>query len=183
MPFSIELRLDRESENRIRAIWSEAAEFYGTNHVLENGVIPHVALLVGDSRLQAVFERLDVPVVRLALPGIGFFGGGDIAYLRAEIPPEVVTFQQRAYDQAVQLGAQIETYYRPDQWVPHCTIAQNCRTHREEPLKAGSIDAGIESLILVRHPPTTLIAEQPRKRPNHNKVEPTRAQSGARGSP
>lgn len=161
MPFSVELRFDPASESRIFEIWKDAADFHGSRYLLENGVIPHLALVVGDAGLREVFGGLEVPQAAIRLSGAGFFGDGEVAYLRAEIPPEIRTFQQVVHDIALGSGARMDPCYQPDNWIPHCTIAQKCRTRRNEPCFGDEIDARIHSLILVEYPPTTLIAEKP----------------------
>src|SRR5687768_3686416 len=124
MPFSVELRFDPASESRILEIWKDAADFYGSRYLLENGVIPHLALLVGDFRLREVFEGLEVPAGLVSLGGNGFFDEGEVAYLRAEIPRELHTFQEVVYGTALQSGVRVDPHYQPRNWVPHCTVAQ-----------------------------------------------------------
>ena len=51
MKHSIEIRFDAKAEEAIRSIWASAATTYATTYVLRNGVIPHMALLVGDETI------------------------------------------------------------------------------------------------------------------------------------
>ena len=160
MPFSIELRFDPTSEDRIRRIWENAAIWHGSNYLLENGVIPHVALLVGDSRLKDVFAKLEAPSGVIFLSGTGFFGEGEVAFLPAEIPESIRGFQRAAHQIALDAGAAPDPHYAPEVWIPHCTIAMNCRNRRGEPFANHEIMATIHRLILVEYPPTMLVAEK-----------------------
>ena len=163
MPFAIELRFDPTSEDRIRRIWEEAAIWHDSNHLLENGVIPHLALLVGDARLKETFAKLEAPSGVLFLSGTGFFGNGDVAFLPADIPESLRSFQRAAHQIALDGGATLDCHYAPDAWIPHCTIAMNCRNRRGEPLANHEIMATIHRLILVEYPPTMLVAEKARQ--------------------
>ena len=166
MPHSIELRFDEAAESEIKTLWDFAADFYCTDYVLRNGVIPHVTLLVGNKNLQKVFNELSPLIGDVRLHGLDFFSGGEVGYLHAEIDDQVVSYHRLAYDAALQADCAVDEYYVPNQWIPHCTIAQYCTTNKQVTFPVVEIMAGIESLILVEYPPTTLVGEKPNTKPN-----------------
>ncbi len=166
MPHSIELRFDEATESEIKTLWDFAADFYCTDYVLRNGIIPHVALLVGNDNLQNVFDELSPPIGDVRLHGLGFFSGGEVAYLHAKIDDQLASYHRLTYDAALQADCAIYEYYVPNQWIPHCTIAQYCTMNKQVTFPVVEILAGIKSLILVEYPPTTLVTEKPKIKPN-----------------
>lgn len=160
MPYAIEIRFDQQSESRIRDIWQQAALFYGSDYLLKNAVIPHVALVVGDEKLQTVFSQIEIPTSKLHFSGISFFQDGLIAFL--SIPPteELARYQSSVYQAAIDLGATIAPHYQPDRWHPHCTIAQHCTQNQNVIFEDIVLDVSVHSLILVHYPPTSLIGER-----------------------
>ena len=159
MHHSFEIRFDQVTEKAIWTIWEDASEMYGTDYVLKNGVIPHMALLVGDERLGELFAGLDCPNCEIELRDIGFFAKGKVAYVNCNIPEEVSKFHRRAYDRAISIGATIDPLYSPDNWHPHSTIAQNCTRNLMNPVSFPPLIARSHSLIHVIYPPTQLIEE------------------------
>jgi hypothetical protein len=111
--WSIELRFDPASETRIRELWRIAAQHYGTDYVLCNGVIPHVALLVSEDDLSGTFHELESPSMRLQLDGLGFFSGGETAFLRVARSRELLDYQQATFETATKHNARIHEYYTP----------------------------------------------------------------------
>lgn len=160
MPYAIEIRFDQQSESRIREIWQQSALFYGSDYLLKNAVIPHVALVVGDEKLQTAFSEIEIPTGKLHLSGISFFQDGLIAFL--SIPPteELARYQSYVYQAAVNLGATLDPNYHPDRWRPHCTIAQHCTQNQNQLFDDLTLDVSILSLILVHYPPTSLVSER-----------------------
>ena len=160
MPYAIEIRFDQQSESRIREIWQQSALFYGSGYLLKNAVIPHVALVVGDEKLETVFSQIEIPTGKLHFSGISFFQDGLIAFL--SIPPtaELARYQSSVYQAAIDLGATIAPHYQPDRWHPHCTIAQHCTQNQNAIFGDIVLDVTVRSLILVHYPPTSLIGER-----------------------
>lgn len=160
MPFAIELRFDPESERRILDIWEEAEQLYGTTYLTDHGVIPHLALLTGDVGLRDVFGQLEPPSGVISLNSTGFFAGGNVAFLKPEIPEEIRRFHATACRLASDSGTVVDHHYLPENWVPHCTIAIDCTRNLEIPITGPVLEASIHSLILVEYPPTRLLGEK-----------------------
>jgi len=160
MPFAIELRFNPESEKRIRGIWEDAARWHGSSYLAEHGAIPHVALVTGDAGLREVFADLDAPSGVIPLVEAGFFAGGAVAFLKADIREDIRHFHASLCHMASQRGVRVDSNYLPEKWLPHCTIAQNCRENLEVPHGSPSLETSIHSLILVEYPPTRLIGEK-----------------------
>lgn len=160
MKHSIEMRFDEQAELAIRSIWQKAAILYGSQYVLQNGLIPHVALLVGDQGLEEIFSKAECPSIEIRLSQVGFFARGDVAYLQCPEVAGLFEFQKQLYARAVSVGAAVDELYTPDNWVPHCTIAQQCEKNKERNIEFDPIEARVRSLIHVTHPPTMLVAEK-----------------------
>lgn len=129
--------------------------------MLRNGVIPHVALLVSEDDLSQAFQELELPSMRLHLDRLGFFGGGEAAFLRVAASEELMTYHRAAFEVATRLKARIHDYYTPANWVPHCTIAQHCTQNLGAPIAFSPMNVRVRSLILVEFPPTRLAGERP----------------------
>jgi hypothetical protein len=160
MPYSIEVRFDQQTESKILSIWQDAARFYGSDYILKNGVIPHIALLVGDSQLEKIFPKVEVPSGLIRLSGILFFADGLVSYLKAEVPQSIIDLQKLIYQLALESGSVIDSNYSLEHWIPHCTIAQNCTSHQKQVMRSYTFEARIKSLILVQYSPTILLAER-----------------------
>lgn len=159
MPYSIEVRFDPACEAAIIALWQQAAEFYGSDYMLVHGVIPHVALIVSEEDLSAVFAHCALRTTAVTFADLGFFAGGSIAHLAVD--RALHDLQRACYHTARTLGLPIDPYYTPDTWIPHCTLAQQASRNVGVPLRcAVPCSATATSLILVRYPPTTLLSEK-----------------------
>jgi len=160
MPYSIELRFDESAEAEIKQVWKKAAKFFGTDYLLQNGVIPHIALLVGDETLAGVYDQLMPPVANIELDGLQFFAAGDVAYLSAKVGTLILKWHQAIYELAMEANCPIDAFYTPAKWIPHCTVAQGCTLNKMKPFSTDKISAPIASLILVKYPPTRLLSEK-----------------------
>jgi len=119
-----------------------------------------VALLVSEDDLSPAFDGLEPPSMSLHLDGVGFFSGGDTAFLRVARSRELFDYQHAAFEVATRHKARIHEYYTPGRWVPHCTIAQHCTRNLGVPIAFSSMDVQVRSLILVEFPPTRLVGER-----------------------
>jgi hypothetical protein len=160
MPFAIELRFDPETEGRILEIWQEAARWYGTTYLTDHGVIPHLALVTGDAGLHDIFRQLEPPNGLIPFHGSGFFAGGDVAFLKPDIPETIRRFHAKVCRLASDSDTLVDFLYLPENWIPHCTIASGCRRNLEIPISEQLFEATIHSIILVQYPPTRLIEEK-----------------------
>lgn len=144
----------------IRNIWSIAAEEYGTQYVLQNGVIPHIALLVGDERLADVFSNIEPPQCEIHLQDVGFFAARMVAYLKCHISNSLYEYHRTIYDLALSHGARVDDLYCPDRWIPHCTVAQECAKNLGTSIQYRPIIARVRSLIHITYPHTVLVSEK-----------------------
>ena len=172
MPYAIEIRFDESSETQLREIWRSAAVFYSTECLFSNRVIPHISLVVSDGDLGGVFGVLAPLSIKVRLSGTGFFLDGDIAYLKAEPDPEVLSYHLGVVSACDALGLAVSNHYRPGEWVPHCTLAQHCATNRALPLQDVDMVVGVGSLMLVEYPPTRILAETCIEPPSESSVGP-----------
>jgi hypothetical protein len=180
MMHSLEVRFDEETEKAIRSVWEVAANLYGTRYVLRNGVIPHMALLVGDATLGQVFSEVDCPSFDVGLSGLGFFANGAVAFINCKAPDELRVFHSRLYEMAMDCGAKVDDLHAPENWVPHCTIAQGCRRNLMQKIPISNMEARVKSLIHVTYPPTVIVAERPV--PGRQRSQPDASDADSFGS-
>lgn len=161
MPYSIEIRFDEDTENHIKQIWSKAADYYDSDYVSTNGIIPHVALIVSKDDLLPVYDQMKITKIKLEMDKVDFFDSGKIVYYNAVKSKPLKNLHDTCYSLAKRLGLSVDPYYSPSRWIPHCTISQHCVTNVGiimpdiTPLIAAS-----RSLILMSYPPTILVCEK-----------------------
>jgi len=161
MHYAIELFFDEETEQRIRRLWHECAEFYATDYMFRNNVIPHATLLVGDEKLQRVFNEMECPQLDIKFSYINTFQGGSVVFIKVSKGCDINEIHQNSYNRAVKIGATVEKFYQPDNWVPHCTIAQQCNKNLDKIISFSSFIGTSSRLGIVRYPPTELLSQRP----------------------
>ena len=161
MPHALELRFSPSDEAQIRALWQAAARIYDSTYLFDNEVIPHLALLVSNESLEAVFSKFSHPSFLITFTAIERFDESSTIYLEANTSSILLRLHQAAFDDASKSGIDIHSYYHPKLWVPHCTIAHQVHdTKNPLPLDFPT-QVTVNSLIHVDFPPTRLISEKP----------------------
>lgn len=148
MGFAVELYFDTGLEAAIRALRVELGNAGIPPFMDEIGDRPHVSL--------AVFSELDVPTLTpllaafaaetpeftISFASVGVFPTAEGAvFLAPLMTDQLKTIHQDFHRRLGVLPTPSGAYYRPDQWVPHCTLAmevpqpligtavQTCVTH------------------------------------------------------
>ena len=160
MTYALEFRFDQVAEEAVRDLWISAGNFYGTDYLIKNKVIPHLALLVSDDELSPVLENLETTTRNIKLNKFDEFPGGAVKFLHPDFSDELVADHQKAHEIAANNSIHINKNYSLGKWVPHCTIAQNTTRNRKASMEIPYLKATITSLILVKYPPTTIITQK-----------------------
>jgi len=126
---AVAVLFDVDSEQRIL----EASDAVGEGVDLrEMGAHPHVSLGVFRSAVDvdilatcvATLARVTEPF-QLRLSAVGSFPGDEGVVFLALAPTErLLNLHHRFHAMLVEHGISTDPLYRPDRWVPHCTVAQ-----------------------------------------------------------
>lgn len=129
MPYAIEMYFNEESETTLRGLWDELAGV-GASLMRDSGARPHVSL--------AVCEGLSVPsasdvldrfasatgTFSLTLASVGIFACAEpVVFLAPKVTAELLELHRRFFAEMDGVAGEWWPHYRPEHWVPHCTVA------------------------------------------------------------
>ncbi len=135
MGYAVELFYDDESDRAVRRIWDGLGAMLERPSLSELGARPHVSLAVYSDELadcldMAGFEEILREFAQLAtsfefkLSSVGTFPGGEgVVFLAPVVTRQLLAFHARFHDAFSRHRDAAAPYYRPGQWVPHCTVA------------------------------------------------------------
>ncbi|HRW11385.1 MAG TPA: 2'-5' RNA ligase family protein [Caldilineaceae bacterium] len=147
MHYAIELHFDAQGSAPINALAEEIQVTYGGAPLVGTGWGPHITLTVFDelppapvvSPLSATVASPVVPPqlaqlltgyanrsrgFTVQLAAVGLFPGEERVVYLAPIVTEALLALHRAFHRELtSLGVTSRRYYRPERWVPHCTVA------------------------------------------------------------
>jgi 2'-5' RNA ligase len=147
--YAIVLDLDEPAAAAVREITEQVVRGVGRRDISVANVAPHVTLAACGtldvdafrSRLAGVAER--TPSVATTLASLGVFPTEErVIFLAPTISRELVDLQLHVIKQLHDIDAEIERYWLPGQWVPHCTLA----TGIPPELIATAMDGALKSL-------------------------------------
>jgi len=146
MPYAIEFYFDRESEKKIGDIWQDLVLSVEDSSKFE-GYRPHITLAVYDSEsfdLKGAIRQLDsfsegLESFGLELGFLGIFPEQKVVFLGPKVSRSLLNIHYNFHKQFKDYSAHLKTFYSPDNWIPHCTIAfglseQNFRIALEKSL-------------------------------------------------
>ena len=135
MPFAISIKAINPSAAHIQRLWRQASAFEDTSSMAALEYPPHITFAIYEEiradRLKAAFRTVfsEQAALRLMIDRLGYFDHpafvlwaaptetGDLLSLHAAIHDQLDRFLCRPH-------------YRPDTWVPHCTLAMEVRDDR-----------------------------------------------------
>jgi 2'-5' RNA ligase len=125
----IMLTFDEVTEGAIRGLWADLAATLG----IKIGMVeiqPHVTLLSSRQMSAEVSAEIRQTAamrtapIELYFESVGaFLSPEGVAFLSPVVTTELLALQRATAAAAAGLGVEIEDYYRPGSWVPHCTLA------------------------------------------------------------
>ncbi|MEZ4673270.1 MAG: 2'-5' RNA ligase family protein [Caldilineaceae bacterium] len=129
MGYAVELDFDAESAAAITALTATIYDTCGGLHLTGIGHRPHLSLAVFDSivpaRLESILQHLaqtTAPfVVQVAAVGT-FPGPQGVVFLAPVVSATLLAVHTSFHDQLATAGLAAHSYYRPGNWVPHCTV-------------------------------------------------------------
>ncbi len=175
MPFSIELLFDVPIETRLVDGWTRLAELSRSRYMLDNGVLPHVALSVTANAdppgtLHRAICQLASETEGACLPvhGVDCFAGRErVIYLAVEKTDWLRETHAAALSVLEELGLGCDPLYQAPRWVPHCTLAAGLEADQGEDLlcQARSMDwpsvLPVTRIGIVVYPPSRLSGQWP----------------------
>ena len=128
--FAIVLELDDVASAAVRQITQLVATVARESALSVTAVAPHVTLAacrnLDIEQLRPLLADLAArtPVVATTLASIGVFPAEEsVIFLAPAITEELVEVQLGILTRLQDLGGEVEPYWLPGQWVPHCTLA------------------------------------------------------------
>jgi 2'-5' RNA ligase len=132
MDYAILLHFDRDSEARIFDVWKEAVKCGGDSYLLDSGLRPHITLAIfEDTDIQSFCSKLEIfsnqiKKFNLKLGSIGTFASSQgVLYLSPVMTDELAELHKEFYKFFEGDLEGINSYYMPNNWVPHCSISIN----------------------------------------------------------
>lgn len=136
MPFAIELSFDSSTDRAVREAWRRLHNAGIAALGMPDGAFPepHLSLAVADSlpvkRAAMALRAMDPRGMRLRLAHLGFFaptGGNLVAFIGAAPTAHLIELNRQAIAILDANGWAPWDLYRPEIWVPHCTLAMAVR--------------------------------------------------------
>jgi 2'-5' RNA ligase len=127
--FSVELFFDPPGEARVRELWARLRAAGLPSRLLTGGHMPHVSLAVCDELDPGEFavelERFAAGErpVGLSLVSVSTFATAEgVLFLGAVKTRALLELHERFFPRFEKAARRPWDYYRPPQWVPHCTL-------------------------------------------------------------
>ncbi|NTW97652.1 MAG: 2'-5' RNA ligase family protein [Oscillochloris sp.] len=126
----IMLTFDDVTEGAIRGLWADLAATLGRTDIGMAEIRPHVTLLSSRQMSAEVSAEIRQAVAMHTAPielyfesVSAFLSPEGVVFLSPVVTTELLALQRATAAAAAGLGVEIEDYYRPGSWVPHCTLA------------------------------------------------------------
>lgn len=137
MKYAIELYYDEDTENQLFQLSKEIADKKISTKFLEWKTKPHLTLACfNDVEEILCIEKLKIfaenhKVMPAHLGSVGMFTDTQTIFVSPVMNNSMYQFQRELYTSLKDFDANGYEWYRPDRWVPHCTIALIEKDNRE----------------------------------------------------
>lgn len=130
MGFAVELHIDEANAAPISALSDAIYAQCGGAGLTDMGGHPHISLTVFAqlaepapvAALLAEFAAT-TPPIPITLAAIGVFPTAEgVVYLAPVVTAALLALHAQFHTQVAQLAIASNTYYRPGNWMPHCTV-------------------------------------------------------------
>jgi 2'-5' RNA ligase len=130
MPFAIELLFDPQSDESVRKLGNLLEKKRIPTILNAHGASPHVTLAVFEkftrNRVIPLLTRLakKFDPIPFSLSSLGSFPGPEKAlFLAPVVTPPLIELHQLLHSSLRGIARGAMDYYRPGQWMPHCTLS------------------------------------------------------------
>jgi 2'-5' RNA ligase len=127
--YAIELTFDQRTEERVVALWNAVAAAGISSYMPEVSAFPHISLSVYDlldcDKLRSSLAKFAArtPPLDLRLSTVGTFPGSEgVVFIGPVVTPKLLNLHHELDALIAGLGFEAWDYYRPTQWIPHCTV-------------------------------------------------------------
>lgn len=135
--FAIVLELDDNASVAVRQITHGVGTVAHASITSVATVAPHVTLAacrnLDAERFRPLLAEVAVrtPVLAITLASLGVFPTeAGVIFLAPTVTQELVALQLGVVTRLQDLGAEVEPYWLPGQWVPHCTVVMGIPRER-----------------------------------------------------
>ncbi|MGE7861223.1 2'-5' RNA ligase family protein [Bacillus mobilis] len=126
---------DRVFTNKIIELQNEITNIIGTNQLA--GVEPHITLAdyneldvhLYKEKLEG-FVAVQENMAKVTFPSVGTFPTNGTVFLAPTITDELLKFHHFYHDYFKTFHDNLNSYYVPGKWVPHCTIANKLHVNQ-----------------------------------------------------
>lgn len=137
MKYAIEMYFDKETESKIMNLAQKVADNNLSTKFLEWKTRPHVTMAVFDDidenkciDLLKDFAK-DVNIIPAFLDSVAMFNDKKVVFLNPTMTKSMYQLHADLHEKLKEIDAQSWKWYKPDGWVPHCTIALNSEDDEE----------------------------------------------------
>jgi 2'-5' RNA ligase len=123
--------LDPPHFQAVEELWREFERKFGVSWVSRRMPYPHMSFHVAEeynvAQVEAALSALaaDCQPFKVKIAGLGIFMTGDpVLTLTVVRTPELDYLHRRIWGSVEGLAAGVLAYYRPENWLPHITLAQ-----------------------------------------------------------
>ncbi|XP_073038233.1 uncharacterized protein [Primulina eburnea] len=164
--YSIELYFDPALENQVLKAWNVLARRQISTHLIEIESRPHITLFsspfVDIAKLENVLRNfcLKQEPLSLSFSSVGSLPiENNVLFLGATPTLSLLQFHSQLCDSLKKEGIELGAEYRPDTWIPYCSVAEEVPKTRVaeaftilRELKLPVSGCGMD-ISLVEHPP------------------------------
>ena len=129
MQYAIEMYFDKDSENKIIDLIQKVADAGISKKILEWKTRPHVTLAcfndVDEERCRLLLDRFVQSHKKMTvhLDSVGMFNDTKTIFASPTMSREMYDLQADLHEMMKEFDTKGWGWYRPDGWVPHCTLA------------------------------------------------------------
>ncbi|XP_058115428.1 uncharacterized protein LOC131258258 [Magnolia sinica] len=135
--YAVELYFDPALENQVLKAWNVLARRQISTQLIEMESRPHITLLssplLDPPKLQSLIKNFasKQEPLPLTLSSVGAFPSDDnVLFLSPTPSVALLQLHSQLCDVLRREGVEIGEEYRPDTWVPHCSVAQEVPRNR-----------------------------------------------------
>ena len=129
MAFAVELHIDETNAAPIKALSDAIYAECGGENLTGIGGHPHISLTVFTELESAAIDALlaevaaTTPPLAVTFGAVGVFPSVQgVVYLAPVVTPQLLAIHARFHERLGQLAQPSNAYYRPGNWMPHCTV-------------------------------------------------------------
>lgn len=128
--YAIELYFDDVASKKVQQLWvqvgaiaSSMAERVHSKPHLSLAVLPNADLQILPRVLADIAHRESSFELQFSSLGL-FSAGGGVVFLAPVVTTQLLELHRTVHRRLHEIGSDAIAYYRPEAWVPHCTLAR-----------------------------------------------------------